>query len=98
MGKGLRPIQSFLPGRTRAPARASRRRFGMPTVAGLEPRVLLSPADLAPVPALPSIVTVSPGDPRVFVQDRRPDGSLAAPSALVINGVDWSPDSVGTPE
>jgi hypothetical protein len=50
-----------------------------------------------PVPALPSIVSVQPGDSRVFVCSRLADGTLTEPTALVAHGINWSPDSVGTP-
>jgi hypothetical protein len=54
--------------------------------------------DLIPVPTAPSIVTTLPNDRRIFVQDRRPDGTLSTPAALVANGVNWSPASIGTPQ
>jgi hypothetical protein len=50
-----------------------------------------------PVPTAPSIVSVAPGDSRVFVRRRLWDGRLTDPAALVARGMNWSPDSVGTP-
>jgi hypothetical protein len=51
----------------------------------------------AVVPRAPSIVTIPPGDSRVFVSSRLSDGRLADPTALVARGINWSPDSVGAP-
>jgi hypothetical protein len=42
----------------------------------------------------PSLVSIS--GRRLLVQKRLPDGSLAAPEAYVIRGVNWSPASSGT--
>jgi Interleukin-like EMT inducer/Glycosyl hydrolases family 2, TIM barrel domain len=50
-----------------------------------------------PVPTAPSLVSVEPGDSRVFVRNRLPDGTLTDPTALVVRGINWSPESVGTP-
>lgn len=88
----LHLVLSALLARRAAASHARTCKYHVPDAERLEPRELLT------VPALPSIVTVSPNDARVFLQDRRPDGSLSAPSALVINGVNWSPDSIGTPQ
>ncbi|MCX5665982.1 MAG: hypothetical protein NT036_02895, partial [Candidatus Omnitrophica bacterium] len=47
-------------------------------------------------PDVPSIVTVTQGDRRLFVQDRLADGTLGAPYAYTAQGVNWSPASIGT--
>lgn len=62
----------------------------LPSLDGLEERALLT------VPTLPSTVTISSTDRHVFLEDRRPDNTLGVPSALVINGVNWQADSIGT--
>jgi len=45
----------------------------------------------------PSIVTVETGGTRVFVQRRRPDGTLDPAIALVMRGFNWSPHTKGDP-
>jgi hypothetical protein len=68
-----------------------------PALSTLEGRILLCGPEAITVPGLPSIVAVQPNDRRVFVQQRNPDGTLSSPAALVMVGVNWSPDSIGTP-
>lgn len=55
----------------------------------------MSPLSIQGVTNLPSIVTAQPGERRIFVRDRRADGTLGQPYALVMKGVNWSPASRG---
>ena len=48
------------------------------------------------VPAEPSVVSVRSQDRRLFVQNRKPDGTLDSETAFVARGVNWSPASAGT--
>jgi hypothetical protein len=59
----------------------------------LEDRVVLSTSIV--VPERPSIVTTEPGDRRIFVRDRLPDGFLGEQTAAIVRGVNWSPHSRG---
>jgi hypothetical protein len=49
-----------------------------------------------PLVAAPTVVTVRPGDQRIFVQERKSDGTLGQPYTFVVKGVNWSPASIGT--
>jgi hypothetical protein len=43
----------------------------------------------------PSVVSVEADGRRLFVRERLADGSLGAPAALVMRGVNWSPHTAG---
>lgn len=48
------------------------------------------------VPNQPTIVSTQNGDRRVFVQERKQDGTLSGPYALTIKGMNWSPASTNS--
>ncbi len=48
------------------------------------------------VPSAPSIVTTQAGDRRIFIRDRKQDGTLGLSRALTIKGVNWSPASTNS--